>query len=205
SFSRSVAPAPFNSGSYDAWHALGYDFVRFACRLNFERPYPAATANKYISGAARMNYAQAPISYDAAGRAHQKLFMLQPGTQGAVLVNQASLKAKRDAIKLNPKAVPPAPVEPAPAPAAVPAPASQPAAPGAAPAARLIDPSKPASPLPRRYQADDYPAVPDAGRAAPDASQAPAAQSSQPAPAQPVMPTRRHTSYKLSLPTPQQQ
>ncbi|MCR5171031.1 MAG: hypothetical protein K6C33_11320 [Desulfovibrio sp.] len=210
SFSRSVAPAPFNSGSYDAWHALGYDFVRFACRLNFERSYPAATANKYISGAARMNYAQAPISYDAAGRAHQKLFMLQPGTQGAVLVNQASLKAKRDAIKLNPKAVPPAPVEPAPAsqpaaPAAVPAPASQPAAPGAAPAARLIDPSKPASPLPRRYQADDYPAVPDAGRAAPDASQAPAAQSSQPAPAQPVMPTRRHTSYKLSLPTPQQQ
>ena len=126
--------------------------------------------------------------------------MLQPGMQGAVLVNQASLKAKRDAIKLNPQAIPPAP-----APGLAPAPAGQPASPGAASAARLIDPSKPAAPLPRNLQPDDAPAAPDAGGASPAPAAAQAPQVQTPPAQQTVMPSRRHTSYKLSLPTPQQQ
>ena len=50
-------------------------------------------ANALIRQAALMNFAQAPISYDNAGIAHQKLFIMQPSLQGGVLLNKSTFQS----------------------------------------------------------------------------------------------------------------
>lgn len=98
-FVKEMAPQPLSSGLYDMWAALGYDFVRFANRLNLDRRLPAQQLNARIKQAAMMNYAIAPMSYDSSGCAHQKLFMLQPGVQGAVLMQKSSFQSMRMSLK----------------------------------------------------------------------------------------------------------
>ena len=97
-FVRSTAPASLAKTNFATfWGALGYDFVRFASRLNVQgRP-----ASPRVSAAARqaalMDFAMAPISYDAGGKASQRLVMVQPGLAGPVPVDLNTMRAARAA------------------------------------------------------------------------------------------------------------
>lgn len=181
-FVRTMAPAPLSNGGYDGWHALGYDFVRFAARLHVKQRPSGSQANSLIRQAALMNFASAPISYDNAGIAHQKLFMMQPGTQGGILLNKSTFQSTRSSVKAS--------VEERlhPQPAVNPDENAESgeggvsAEPGTAQAATL--PERSASSAGSSSQSAP------AQQAAPEEKTAP----------QPVIPTRPQTSYKLSVP-----
>lgn len=96
-YASTMAPKAL-AGGYDYWAALGYDFVRFADRMNLSSRLPSAQVTERARRASRMTFAMAPISYDSYGRAHEKLFMLQPGAQGAVLLNREDVQARRKAL-----------------------------------------------------------------------------------------------------------
>lgn len=182
-FVRSMAPAQLASGGHDGWDALGYDFVRFASRLHMTQRVSGAQANALIRQAALMNFAQAPISYDNAGIAHQKLFVMQPSLQGGVLLNRSTFQSTRSSLKAGAAERLKQQTEKKPEEGTGSAEGGISAEPGTAQAATL-----PAS-------ARQEPAQGASGQAAP-AQAAPEVKSTP----QPVIPTRPQTSYKLSVP-----
>ena len=130
-----------------------------------------------------MNFAQAPISYDNAGIAHQKLFVMQPSLQGGVLLNRSTFQSTRSSLKAGAAERLKQQTEKKPEEGTGSAEGGISAEPGTAQAATL-----PAS-------ARQEPAQGASGQAAP-AQAAPEVKSTP----QPVIPTRPQTSYKLSVP-----
>ena len=97
----SRAPASLTKTNYATfWGALGYDFVRFASRLNIKGRPASTEVCAMARQAALMNFVLAPISYDSRGKATQKLFMVQPGVAGSSLVDaSALLRARAEAVE----------------------------------------------------------------------------------------------------------
>lgn len=108
-FERALFPAAFDSGrpsaavdalkqrlgaTPDSWHALGYDFIRFAALLGALEPGTGADSlNARLGDAARrLDFAQAPITWDASGQAVQDLFLQKPSSQGAIPANPEDLR-----------------------------------------------------------------------------------------------------------------
>lgn len=95
-FVRSRAPQSLTKTPHATfWGALGYDFVRFASRLNIKGRPDSSTVNAQARQAALMNFVMAPVSYDSRGRATQNLFMVQPGLAGPEMVDLNTLRANR--------------------------------------------------------------------------------------------------------------
>ena len=182
-FVRSMAPAQLASGGHDGWDALGYDFVRFASRLHMTQRVSGSQANSLIRQAALMNFAQAPISYDNAGIAHQKLFMMQPSLQGGILLNKSTLQSTRSSLKEGAAERLKQQAEKRQEEGTGAAEGGISAEPGTAQAATL-----PASARQEPAQRASEQAAP--AQAAPEVKTTP----------QPVIPTRPQTSYKLSVP-----
>jgi ABC-type branched-subunit amino acid transport system substrate-binding protein len=110
-FSRAVFPGAWNPASMSAaaqrlkskmaaeglsepdyWVALGYDFVRFAAQLG---PLPAnwtpAVVNERLRQAqSAMDWAAAPMVWDAQGQGHAQLFMFKPTENGYTLLDGAT-------------------------------------------------------------------------------------------------------------------
>lgn len=61
----------------DFWVALGYDFVRFAARLNLQPGWTPEQVNQSIQSAQNMDWSQAPIVWSSQGQAAQQLFALR--------------------------------------------------------------------------------------------------------------------------------
>lgn len=98
----SRAPASLAKSSYSTfWGALGYDFVRFASRMNIKGRPGSSEVSAMARQAALMNFVLAPISYDSRGRAKQNLFMVQPGVAGSTLVDATVLGNARKAAVLR--------------------------------------------------------------------------------------------------------
>ncbi len=74
-----------------SWGALGYDFVRFAARLGLEGRPSSDEITRACRRAASMSFTMAPISYDADGKASQKLYMVQAGLNGPQLASTSAL------------------------------------------------------------------------------------------------------------------
>lgn len=90
------APASLAKTQYASfWGALGYDFVRFASRLNITGRPSSAEVSALARQAALMNFVLAPISYNSHGKATQKLFMVQPGAAGSSQVDVTALRNAR--------------------------------------------------------------------------------------------------------------
>ncbi|NDV26576.1 penicillin-binding protein activator [Desulfovibrio sp. JC010] len=87
-------------GTPDFWVALGYDFIKFAGKLGtFNEGWTAETVNARINEAQHMDFSLAPISWDAQGKASQKLYLFRPEQNGktridAALVSSTLAKAK---------------------------------------------------------------------------------------------------------------
>ncbi|CCO24179.1 penicillin-binding protein activator [Maridesulfovibrio hydrothermalis] len=114
-------------GTPDFWVALGYDFIKFSSKLGtFNTGWTADTVNARIAQAQHMDFSLAPISWDAEGKASQKLFLFRPEQNGKTRIDstivgktlarakarhearvkaweekQAELKAEKDAAELE--------------------------------------------------------------------------------------------------------
>ncbi|WP_415714756.1 hypothetical protein [Maridesulfovibrio sp.] len=92
-------------GTPDFWVALGYDFIKFAGKLGtFSEGWTADTVNDRISEAQHMDFSLAPISWDAEGKASQKLYLFRPEQNGKTRIDAnlvsstlAKAKARREA------------------------------------------------------------------------------------------------------------
>lgn len=67
----------------DFWSALGYDFVRFAARLDDPAPgFTPKTLNRRLHNFSGLSWALAPLHWDQDGLARQELFLFQPVSGG---------------------------------------------------------------------------------------------------------------------------
>lgn len=79
-------------GTADFWHALGYDFVRFAAAMRIQQGWTPQLVNRRAAEAQRIDWTMAPLHWDAQGRAAQRLFLLTPVQGGFALVDPEQLK-----------------------------------------------------------------------------------------------------------------
>ncbi|WP_171267771.1 ABC transporter substrate-binding protein [Oceanidesulfovibrio marinus] len=75
------------------WEALGFDFVRLACRMgDLPENSTPQDVTAALQNAARMDWAMAPLHWDAAGRAAQDLYLLTPTQTGAEPADMDALR-----------------------------------------------------------------------------------------------------------------
>ncbi|WP_432737202.1 hypothetical protein [Maridesulfovibrio sp. FT414] len=75
-------------GTPDFWVALGYDFIKFSSKLGtFSTGWTPETVNSRIADAQHMDFSLAPISWDSAGHASQKLYLFRPEQNGKTRVD----------------------------------------------------------------------------------------------------------------------
>lgn len=92
------APGALRAQGNDFWTALGYDFVNFAAALalNSRLTTPEITArSRRAASAAR---AMAPLTYDNAGVAHQKLHLFQVSPAGMKPLDVTQFRETRAAV-----------------------------------------------------------------------------------------------------------
>ncbi len=76
--------------SADNWSALGYDFVQMISALNYANTsLNAQELNQKLATLQEMAWAAAPFAWDFSGKAHRRLFLFQPDTNGKKILNQA--------------------------------------------------------------------------------------------------------------------
>lgn len=77
------------------WHALGYDFIRFAATMG---PLPTQAdpqwVNARLQSAQHMAWSMAPIRWNTRGMASQKLFIFTPTPSGSVPANLDTIRAR---------------------------------------------------------------------------------------------------------------
>ena len=73
---------------------LGYDFVRFAAALGLrDSVRDGAALNAALAAGLDMEWAGAPVVWDALGLAHRQLLLFQPARQGKIPVNREAFGA----------------------------------------------------------------------------------------------------------------
>ncbi len=89
-----------NRGQPDFWHALGYDFVRFAANLGgMSGGWDRKAINERLAAAPAMDWSLAPMSWNQNGKARQDLFLFQPSRKGLVPVNAEDLFKRMQQVK----------------------------------------------------------------------------------------------------------
>jgi len=78
----------------DDWSALGYDFVQVAAALRLAPGWTPAAVNERLSSILSVDWAGAPISWDAEGKASRRLFLLSPAAVGSIPADLADMKAR---------------------------------------------------------------------------------------------------------------
>ncbi len=84
----------------DFWMALGYDFARFAARIN-----QAAQAsspdhlNAHLAAVTDFDWSMAPLSWNDQGHARQDLFLFQPTSEGVNLIDPMALRNQLDRVR----------------------------------------------------------------------------------------------------------
>lgn len=98
--SESPAAAAFRNamlgrgGKPGEWSVLGYDFVRFAAALGLrDSVRDGAALNAALAAGLDMEWAGAPVVWDALGLAHRQLLLFQPARQGKIPVNREAFGA----------------------------------------------------------------------------------------------------------------
>lgn len=89
------APHALQVPGTDFWNALGYDFVRFAVSMGLESRLPTPQITAKAQRASKMIWGMAPISWDNAGVAHQKLFLFGVTASGMAPVDIETFQQTR--------------------------------------------------------------------------------------------------------------
>lgn len=92
------APRALKSQGNDFWTALGYDFVNFAAALALDSRLTTPQITARAQRAATMVRGMAPLSYDDAGVAHQKLYLFQVSASGMKPLDAAQFRDTRAAV-----------------------------------------------------------------------------------------------------------
>ncbi|MFZ5426952.1 MAG: penicillin-binding protein activator [Thermodesulfobacteriota bacterium] len=88
-------------GDPDFWNALGFDFIRLAAGAGaFPIDAPASEITQRLNAASKkMEWALAPITWDAAGHASMNMFFFRPSVEGLAPVDQAGFTERLDALR----------------------------------------------------------------------------------------------------------
>lgn len=92
------APGALKAQGNDFWTALGYDFVNFATALTLESRLATPQITARARRAASTVRGMAPLSYDDAGVAHQKLYLFQVSPSGMKPLDAAQFRDTRAAV-----------------------------------------------------------------------------------------------------------
>lgn len=92
------APRALQAPGNDLWVALGYDFTRFAASLGLNSRLTSPEITARAGRAAQMIWGMAPIVWDSAGVAHQKLFLFQASAAGMTPLNLEQFSQTRAAV-----------------------------------------------------------------------------------------------------------
>ena len=76
----------------DDWSALGFDFVRFAAALNLQPGWTPAQLNRALTSAPSLDWASAPMRWDASGKASRQLFLFQPASTGHIPADMQTIR-----------------------------------------------------------------------------------------------------------------
>ncbi len=78
----------------DDWSALGYDFVQMAAALGLASDWNAPMLNERLSALSGVEWAAAPVSWDANGIASRRLFLLRPAAVGSAPADLEAMKSR---------------------------------------------------------------------------------------------------------------
>ncbi|WP_291356944.1 hypothetical protein [Desulfovibrio sp.] len=92
------APGALKGQGHDFWTALGYDFVNFATALALESRLSTPQITAMAQRAATAVRGMAPLTYDDAGVAHQKLYLFQVSPSGMKPLDAAQFRDTRAAV-----------------------------------------------------------------------------------------------------------
>lgn len=92
------APSALKGQGNDFWTALGYDFVNFAAALALESRLTTPQITARAQSAATAVRGMAPLTYDDAGVAHQKLYLFQVSPSGMKPLDAAQFRDTRAAV-----------------------------------------------------------------------------------------------------------
>lgn len=92
------APKALRTPGNDFWVALGYDFARFAATLNLSARESSQAITARVRSL-RMIWSMAPLSWDASGVAHQKLYLFQPAATGIRPLDVSDFRRVRTAVQ----------------------------------------------------------------------------------------------------------
>ena len=77
----------------DDWSALGYDFVQAAAALGLDSGWTSFTVNERLASL-QMEWASAPMSWDAEGKVSRKLFLMRPAAVGSIPADFNAMKER---------------------------------------------------------------------------------------------------------------
>ncbi|MBQ9406655.1 MAG: hypothetical protein IJU37_07990 [Desulfovibrio sp.] len=98
------APKALRAPGVDLWVALGYDFARFGASLNLYARPDSKEVSAAARRASRMLWGMAPISWDEAGIAHQKLYVFKVTASGMKPANPSDMQLSRTNAQPAPEA-----------------------------------------------------------------------------------------------------
>lgn len=97
-WSAQLAPGALKAPGNDFWTALGYDFVNFGTALALESRLTAPQITARAQRAAKTITGMAPLDYDDAGIARQKLYLFQISAAGLKPLDAAQFRETRAAV-----------------------------------------------------------------------------------------------------------
>jgi len=85
----------------DFWTALGFDFIRLAVGAGSIPPdsAPSEITLRLNEAGKKMEWAMAPISWDASGHARMAMYFFRPSVEGLVPVDKDGFKERLDALR----------------------------------------------------------------------------------------------------------
>ena len=88
-------------GEPDFWSALGFDFVRLAAGAGAMPPdaAPSDITKRLNDSSKKMEWALAPITWDAGGHARMNMFFFRPTVDGPAPVDKDGFKERLEALK----------------------------------------------------------------------------------------------------------
>lgn len=84
----------------DDWSALGFDFVRTAAALNLQPGWTPAQLNRALASVS-VDWAGAPMRWDASGKASRQLYIFQPAATGHIPADMQKLRERLDSGDLS--------------------------------------------------------------------------------------------------------
>ena len=83
-----------STAKQDDWSALGFDFVQMAAALGLDTSWNAGMVNERLAAPLAVEWAAAPMNWDANGVASRKLFLLSPAANGNVPAELETMKKR---------------------------------------------------------------------------------------------------------------